>query len=101
MSTPTLVSGRRMLKTADWLFSVEQEAQDNAALIAHERRERIEKTITRAALFEEVAETFTEAQDEAFMNALARGSNADVHTLYCLLDQVKERIVERRLAGGA
>jgi hypothetical protein len=34
------------------------------------------------------------------MQALARGSNADVHTIYCLLDQVKEQIVKRRLAGG-
>jgi hypothetical protein len=46
MSTPTLVSGRRMLKTADWLFSVEQEAQDNAALIAYDRRERIEREVS-------------------------------------------------------
>jgi hypothetical protein len=100
MSTPTLVSGRRMLKTADWLFSVEQEAQDNAALIAYDRRERIEREVSFDDLLEECVE-MTGPQKETFMNALARGSNADVHTLFCLLDQVKESIVKRRLAGGA
>jgi hypothetical protein len=99
MSTPTLVSGSRMLRTADWLFSVEQEAQDNAALIAYDRREAIERAVTFDELLEECVE-MTGPQKEAFMGALARGGNADLHLMYCLLDQMKEQIVKRRLAGG-
>jgi hypothetical protein len=101
MSTPTLVSGARMQRTADWLFDVQQAAQDELDLIAYERREAAERAVTFAELLEECAVQFTEAQKEVFMTALARGGNADVHTLFCLLDQMKERIVKRRLAGGA
>jgi hypothetical protein len=99
MSTPTLVSGSRMLRTADWLFDRDLEARDNAALIAYDRREAIERAVTFDELLEECVE-MTGPQKEAFMEALARGRNADLHTLYCLLDQVKEIIVKRRLAGG-
>jgi hypothetical protein len=68
-------------------------------LIAYDRRERIEREVSFDDLIEECVE-MTGPQKEAFMQALARGSNADVHTIYCLLDQVKEQIVKRRLAGG-
>jgi hypothetical protein len=100
MSTPTLVSGARMQRTADWLFDVQQAAQDELDLIAYERREAAERAVTFAELLEECAERFTEPQMEVFMKALARGSNEDVHAIYCLLDQAKETIVKRRLAGG-
>lgn len=99
MSTPSLVSGSRMLRTADWLFDRDLEAQDNATLATYERREAIERAVDFSDLLEECCD-FTEAQRELFMQALARGNNSDVHTLYCLLDQAKEAIVKRRLAGG-
>jgi uncharacterized protein CbrC (UPF0167 family) len=100
MSTPTLVSGSRMLRTADWLWDRDLEARDNAALIAYDRRESIERAVTFDELLEECATQFTGPQMEAFMGALARGGNADLHLMYCLLDQAKENIVKRRLAGG-
>ena len=99
MSTPTLVSGSRMLRKADWLFDRDLEAQDRAALIAYERRERIEREVSFDDLLEECTE-MSGPQKETFMEALARGGNADVHVIYCLLDQVKEAIVKRRLEGG-
>jgi hypothetical protein len=88
-----------MLRNADWLFERELEAIDRATLSAYDRRERIEREVSFDDLLEECVE-MTGPQKEAFMQALARGSNADVHTIYCLLDQVKEQIVKRRLAGG-
>jgi hypothetical protein len=88
-----------MLRNADWLFERELEAIDRATLSAYDRRERIEREVSFDDLLEECVE-MTGPQKEAFMQALARGSNADVHTLFCLLDQVKEAIVKRRLAGG-
>jgi hypothetical protein len=99
MSTPALVSGSRMLRNADWLWDRELEAQDRATLSAYDRRERIEREVSFDDLLEECVE-MTGPQREAFMQALARGSNADVHIIYCLLDQAKETIVKRRLAGG-
>jgi hypothetical protein len=96
MSAIPLVINRTM-KYADWLFDVELERQDNAACVQYDRREAIEKKITRAELFEEAAETFTAVQDEVFMNALARD---DAYTLLALLDQTKQNIIKRRLAQG-
>jgi|GraSoiStandDraft_51_1057287.scaffolds.fasta_scaffold378449_2 hypothetical protein len=98
MSTIPLVIGKTM-KYGEWLFDRDLEARDNAALIAYDRREAIERAVTFDELLEECVE-MTGPQKEAFMEALARGRNADLHTLYCLLDQVKEIIVKRRLAGG-
>lgn len=98
MSANPLVINKTM-KYGDWLFDRDQEAQDRAALIAYDRRERIEREVSFDDLLEECAE-MTGPQKEAFMQALARGCNGDVHLLYCLLEQVKENIVKRRLAGG-
>jgi uncharacterized protein CbrC (UPF0167 family) len=98
MSAIPLVINRTM-KYGDWMFERDLEAQDRAALIAYDRRERIEREVSFDDLLEECVE-MTGPQREAFMNALARGGNGDVHTIYCLLDQVKEAIVKRRLAGG-
>jgi uncharacterized protein CbrC (UPF0167 family) len=98
MSAIPLVINKTM-KYGDWMFERELEAIDRATLIAYDRRERIEREVSFDDLLEECVE-MTGPQKEAFMEALARGSNADVHTLFCLLDQVKENIVKRRLAGG-
>jgi hypothetical protein len=98
MSAIPLVINKTM-KYGDWMFDRELDALDRSALIAYDRRERIEREVSFDDLLEECVE-MTGPQKEAFMQALARGSNADVHTLYCLLDQVKEQIVKRRLAGG-
>jgi hypothetical protein len=98
MSAIPLVINKTM-KYGDWMFDRELEALDRSALIAYDRRERIEREVSFDDLIEECVE-MTGPQKEAFMQALARGSNADVHTIYCLLDQVKEQIVKRRLAGG-
>lgn len=99
MSTIPLVINRTM-KCGDWLFDRDLEARDNAALIAYDRREAIERAVTFDELIEECATQFTGPQMEAFMGALARGGNSDLHLMYCLLDQMKENIVKRRLAGG-
>jgi uncharacterized protein CbrC (UPF0167 family) len=98
MSAIPLVINKTM-KYGDWMFERELDALDRSALIAYDRRERIEREVSFDDLLEECVE-MTGPQKEAFMEALARGSNADVHTIYCLLDQVKEQIVRRRLAGG-
>jgi hypothetical protein len=98
MSAIPLVINKTM-KYGDWMFDRELDALDRSALIAYDRRERIEREVSFDDLLEECVE-MTGPQKEAFMEALARGSNADVHTIYCLLDQVKEQIVRRRLAGG-
>jgi uncharacterized protein CbrC (UPF0167 family) len=98
MSAIPLVINKTM-KYGDWMFERELEAIDRATLSAYDRRERIEREVSFDDLLEECVE-MTGPQKEAFMDALARGSNADVHTLFCLLDQVKEIIVKRRLAGG-
>lgn len=95
---PQVIS--RTTKSVDWLFDTSLEALDNASEAAYARRERITDAIKTADVLEEMAEQMTAAQDAAFMEALNRGGNKDVHTLYCLLDQFKEAIVKRRLAGG-
>jgi SHS2 domain-containing protein len=78
-----------------------QEMIDNAALATYDLRSEIEAAVTRADLLEEMAETFTPAQDEALMHTIARGENRDLHLIHCLLLQAKEAIVKRRMAGGA
>jgi hypothetical protein len=98
MSAIPLVINKTM-KYGDWMFDCDLEAIDRATLSAYDRRERIEREVSFDDLLEECVE-MTGPQREAFMKALASGGNADVHTLFCLLDQVKEQIVKRRLAGG-
>jgi hypothetical protein len=98
MSAIPLVINKTM-KYGDWMFDRDLEAIDRATLSAYDRRERIEREVSFDDLLEECVE-MTGPQKEVFMEALARGGNGDVHTIYCLLDQVKEQIVKRRLAGG-
>ncbi|CAG4900573.1 hypothetical protein [Paraburkholderia saeva] len=96
---PNVIS--RTSKSVDWLFDRELEAADNASEAEYDRRERIVGSIRTAEVLDEMAESMTVAQEEAFMEALNRGGNKDVHTLYCLIDQFKEAIVKRRLAEPA
>jgi hypothetical protein len=98
MSAIPLVINKTM-KYGDWMFDRDLEAIDRATLSAYDSRERIEREVSFDDLLEECVE-MTGPQREAFMEALARGSNADVHTLFCLLDQIKDRIIKRRLAHG-
>lgn len=96
-SYPHLIS--RTTKSVDWLFDRDLAAHDDAACAEYDRREAIECAVNFADLLEEAVD-FTGPQQEAFMEALARGRAVDLHTLFCLLDQAKERIVMRRVNGG-
>lgn len=96
-ANPLLIN--KTMKFGDWLFDADLEKADNAACVQYDRREEIEKAVDFSDLLEECCE-MTGAQREVFMNALARGRDTDVHVIYCLLDQAKEAIVKRRLAGG-
>lgn len=99
MSTPFVIPHNRMLRDATWLFDRDLEARDNAAEATYERRERIEQGVNFGDLLEECCE-FSPVQRQEFMKALARGNAQDLHLIHCLLDQAKEQIVKRRLAGG-
>lgn len=99
MSTPSLVSGSRMLRNADWLFDSDLEALDNASEAAYARREQIERSVDFMDVLEEMCE-FTKPQQEEFMKALARANAQDLHLIHCLVDQAKENIIKRRLAQG-
>lgn len=85
----------------NWLQSAKI-ARDTAFEHEYEKRCAAEEAvITRFPdLLEVMAEEFTDVQGEVFMNALARATKADVMTIYCLLDQAKQRLVNRILAGG-
>lgn len=96
MSTPALVSGSRMLKTADWLWDREQEAQDNAACAEYDRREAIANAVTFADVIEEMA-SFSDARAEEFMSALRRGMRPGKNTVFVLIDQAYERVIDERM----
>lgn len=98
MSTPSLVSGSRMLRTADWLFDTQLEAADNAACVQYDRREAIANAVTFADVIEEMA-SFTDARAEEFMSALRRGMQPGKNLMFVLIDQSYERLIERRLKG--
>lgn len=98
MSTPALVSGSRMLKTADWLWDRELEQQDNAACAQYDRREAIANAVTFADVIEEMA-SFSDARAEEFMSALRRGMQPGKNTMFVLIDQAYERVIESQLAG--
>lgn len=95
--TPNVIS--RTTKSVDWLFDQQKHAQDEADMAAYDGRESIERAVDFSDLLEECCE-FTPAQRDTFMTALARSNKSDLHTIFCLLDQAKEAIVARRLAGG-
>jgi len=99
MSTPFVIPSNRMLRDASWLFDAQKDAQDEADAAAWDRREAIERDVSFGDLLEECCE-FTPAQRQTFMEALARSNRSDLHTIFCLLDQAKEAVVKRRLAGG-
>lgn len=97
MSTPLVIPSNRMLRDASWLFESDLADADDKAAAAWDRRRSIERSITRGELLDEVTMTFTSAQDDELMKALDRD---DGYTLVALLDQAKQAIVKRRLAGG-
>lgn len=99
MSTPFVIPSNRMLRDASWLFDRDQEAADDAAAAAWDRRRSIERAVSFSDVLEEMCE-FTGPQREAFMKALERGNAQDLHLIHCLIDQSRETIVKRRLAGG-
>jgi hypothetical protein len=99
MSTPFVIPHNRMLRDASWLFDRDQEAADDAAAAAWDRRRSIEKAVDFSDVLEQMCE-FTEPQRQEFMKALERGNAQDLHLIHCLIDQAKESIVKRRLSGG-
>ncbi len=99
MSTPFVIPSNRMLRDASWLFDRDQEAADDAAAAAWDRRRSIEKAVDFSDVLEEMCE-FTGPQRIEFMKALERGNAQDLHLIHCLIDQAKDSIVKRRLAGG-
>lgn len=100
MSTPTLVSGSRMQRTADWLFDRDLEARDNAACAEYDRREAIANAVTFAEVLEEMAD-FTEPRAAEFMKGLRHGMQVGKNTMYVLVDQAFERVINRRLEETA
>ena len=98
MSTPHLIPAGRMLRDASWLFDRELEAADEAAMAEWDRRAEIANAVTFADLLEEMTD-FTGPRAEVFMQAYRRGTADEKHTMWLLIDQAMDRIVERRLAG--
>lgn len=99
MSTPFVIPHNRMLRDASWLFEREQEAADDAAAAAWDRRRSIERAVSFADVLEQMVD-FSDVQQAEFMKALERGNAQDLHLIHCLIEQSKESIVKRRLAGG-
>ena len=99
MSTPFVIPSNRMLRDASWLFDRDQEAADDAAAAAWDRRRAIERRVTFFDVIEEMVE-FSDPQRDEFMKALERGNAQDLHLIHCLITQAQEQIVKRRLAGG-
>ena len=93
---PPVIS--RTTKSVDWLFDRDQEAADDAAAAAWDRRRAIERRVTFFDVLEEMVE-FTDPQRDEFMKALERGNAQDLHLIHCLITQAQEQIVKRRLAG--
>jgi hypothetical protein len=88
-----------MLHDASWLFDRDLEAADNAAMAEWDRRAEIERAVTRDELLDEMTMTFTPAQDEALLTAIARGETKDAFLILALLSQARDRIVTRRMNG--
>lgn len=97
MSTPSVIPHNRMLRDASWLFDRDQEAADEAAAAVLDRRLEIEDAVTFEELLEEMAD-FTKPRAEEFMKAFRMYSKG-MPTMYALIDQAFERIVERKLKG--
>ena len=93
-SIPNLIN--KTMKYGDWLYDRDLEAADNEALAAYDRRLEIERSVTFSDLVEEMAD-FTDARQEVFMQAYRRGTSDEKHTMYVLIDQAFERLVEKKL----
>lgn len=96
MSTPFVIPAGRMLRDASWLFDREQEAQDNAACAQYDRREAIANAVTFSDVIEEMA-SFSDARAEEFMSALRRGMQPGKNTVFVLVDQAYERVIDERM----
>jgi hypothetical protein len=94
MSAIPLVINKTM-KTGDWLFDVELERQDNAACVQYDRREAIANAVTFADVIEEMA-SFTDARADEFMSALRRGMQPGKNTVFVLIDQAMDRVIDQR-----
>lgn len=97
MSTPFVIPAGRMLRDASWLFDREQEAQDNAACAEYDRREAIANAVTFSDVIEEMA-SFSDARADEFMNALRRGMQPGKNTVFVLIDQAYERVIDQKIA---
>ena len=95
MSAIPLVINKTM-KTGDWLFDIELERQDNAACMQYDRREEIASAVTFADVIEEMA-SFSDARAEEFMSALRRGMQPGKNTMFVLIDQAYERVIDERM----
>jgi hypothetical protein len=93
-SIPSLIN--KTMKYGDWLYDRDLEAADNEALAAYDRRLEIERSVTFEELIEEVA-SFTAPRAQLFMEAFREGAGHDKFTLWLLMDQARDRIVERKL----
>ena len=99
MSTPFYIPSNRMLRDATWLFDTEHADADDKAAAAWDRRRQVERAVDFMDVLEEMCE-FTDPQRQEFMKALERGNAQDLHLMHCLIEQSREAIVKRRLAGG-
>lgn len=99
MSTPFLIPSNRMLRDASWLFESDLSDADDKAAAAWDRRRSIERAVSFADVLEQMC-SFTGPQQTEFMKALERGNAQDLHLMHCLIEQSREAIVKRRLAGG-
>jgi hypothetical protein len=72
MSTIPLVINKTM-KYGEWIFDRDQEAADDAAAAAWDRRRAIERRVTFFDVLEEMVE-FSDPQRDEFMKALERGN---------------------------
>lgn len=97
MSTPFVIPAGRMLRTADWLWDRELEQRDNAACAEYDRREAIANAVTFSDVIEEMA-SFSDARAEEFMSALRRGMQPGKNTVFVLIDQAYERVIDQKIA---
>jgi len=95
MSAIPLVINKTM-KYGDWMFDRELEAADNAACVQYDRREEIASAATFADVIEEMA-SFSDARAEEFMSALRRGMQPGKNTMFVLIDQAYERVIDERM----
>jgi hypothetical protein len=93
-ANPLLIN--KTMKYGDWLFDEQLERADNAACVQYDRREEIANAVTFADVIEEMA-SFSDARTEEFMSALRRGMQPGKNTMFVLIDQAMERVIDERM----